>query len=199
MRTTTIGLAAALALTLAACSDTSDDADLPQETTAPAESDEPTSEAPETDAGASPDRSIDIRGHEFAVTLEEALEKSRAETGDGIIHSVGMDWWLDGTAGAWVWEVDTIANGEEWELDIDATSGEIRQTERSGTDDDEKALDFEAIIDYEVAMASAEASGRVTGWDLEWDDGRMVYSIEFEDDIDVTVDATTGDVVEVDD
>jgi len=213
MRMKTVGLAAAVALTLAACGsetddgqetpdvpiatrtvdesdDTADDAETPSDENGAESSDSPDSDTTE------PDRTTDLNGYDFDVTLEDAIAISDEETGGGTIYQVGMDWSRDG----WVWEIDTMADGEEWELEIHATTGEILKKDRERDDDDEKQLELDSVIGHEAAMeaAVAEVPGKVTEWELDWDDNRQQYSVEIDDDVDVSIDALSGDVIEVD-
>ena len=80
------------------------------------------------------------------------------------------------------------------------TTGEIRESDREDEDDDERQLEFDSVITHTEAMeaAAAEASGSVTQWELDWDDGRQEYNVELEDDVDVTIDALSGEILEVD-
>lgn len=222
MRIRALSFAAALALTLAACGTDSDEVEIATDdvqvatpTLEEGTEDDTTSDEPgdTTDSGAddgttddqttdtetstdAPDRSTNLLGYEFEVSLEDAIEISDGETGGGTIYQVGMDW----SNGAWVWEINTMAGGQQWELDIDATTGEIRESDREDEDDDERQLEFDSVITHTEAMeaAAAEASGSVTQWELDWDDGRQEYNVEFEDDVDVTIDALSGEILEVD-
>lgn len=230
MRLRTLGFAAAVALTLAACgadTDNVDDTgpDVPVATPTleegseddtmtdqPTEIDDDTEtedvpeatgpgDTGETDdageTGDAPDSSIDLNGYEFSVSLEEAIEISDGETGGGTIHQIGMDW----SDGAWVWEIDTMADGQEWELEINATTGEVREDDRDDEDDDERQLELDSVIGHAEAMeiAASEVSGPVTQWELDWDDGRQEYKVEIQDDVDVTIDALSGEILEIDD
>lgn len=236
----TLGLAAALALTLAACSDATED-NVDETVSAPVATEDTNDQADDTtgnddattgddntddvtgnddtttgddnadDMGndnaddsttpaEEPGRDIDLLDYNFAVSLEDAIDISNTETGGGTIHQVGMDW----SDGAWVWEIDTIADGTEWELEINATTGQVNEVESDGEDDNEQEVTPLGPVDYNTAMqtATGEISGPVTDWDLDWDDNRQQYTVEIEsnnDDVEVVVDAETGDVVEIDD
>lgn len=217
MKTRTMGLAAALALTLAACSDSAETdeettqaeptnttaEEFPTEATTtedPDDTGDAATTAPETTedprAAEAPDRSIDLNGYEFEVSLEQALTIAADETGSDEPYQIGMDW----SDGAWVWEIDTMSNGQDWELRINATTGDVREVDMESEDDDERPLDLGAVIDHSEAMEIAvrEVSGTVTEWELDWDDNRQEYQIEIDDDIDVTINAETGEVIEVD-
>lgn len=216
MKIKTIGLAAAVTLTLAACGSDTDDTDddgtdVPAVTATEDASDDTTDDATDggedmtdeptgTNDGSStedaPDQSIDLNGYDFEVSLEQAIDISDDETGGGTIYQVGMDW----SDGAWVWQIDTEADGQEWELKINASTGDIMETDRDDDDDDERGLELESVIGHMEAMetAAAEASGRVTEWELDWDDDRQEYTVDIDDDIDVIIDAISGEILEVD-
>ncbi|MEZ7897766.1 MAG: PepSY domain-containing protein [Flaviflexus sp.] len=228
-RMTTLGAAAALALTLAACSDSNDtEADeTPVDTAAQSiepqdsgsgedgvddrneeggdatdDSGDATTPSEDNASGTTPDRTTDLRDYEFEISLREAIELSNSHTGGGTIHQAGMDWSDD--SGAWVWEIDTIGDGREWELEIDATTGEILVRDQDDEDDNEQAVDPYGDVDYLSAMqtATGEVAGTVTGWSLDWDDDREIYTIEIStggDDTDVEIDAISGEIVEIDD
>ncbi|WP_054953160.1 PepSY domain-containing protein [Flaviflexus massiliensis] len=231
MKIKSIGLAAALALTLAACSDssdteetttesgpvaveTTDDSDSADDNGGTEDATDSTDGATEpegtetsddagSDSAEAPGRDIDLASYDFAFTLEEAIEASNAHTGGGTIHQVGMDW--DEDTDAWVWEVDTISDGRSWELEINATTGDISEQDEDDEDDDEPAVDPFGSVDYHAAMSIAigEVPGTVSQWDLDWNDDREIYSIEVRADgggeTEIEIDASNGDIVEIDD
>lgn len=208
MKTRTLGLAAALALTLAACAEGDDDVasvtagPTPTSTTGDAATDSETADdTGDTDDatgdGSQADAGIDLNGYEFELSLDEAVEIARTESGADDLHRVGMDWW----AGSWQWEIDLMADGREWELEIDAMTGEVRDSESESESDAETPLDLDSAIGHHDAMetAVAERPGRVTDWELKRDDGRQVYEVEIDDETEVKIDADTGEIMEVDD
>lgn len=214
MKTRTLGLAAALALTLAACAEGDDDVasvtagPTPTEISSPGsaagnETDGGTGDAAddttddESDDRARPDEGIDLNGYEFEVSLDDALEIARSESGAEDPYKVAMEW----SDGAWQWEIDLTADGQEWEFEIDATTGEIRDFESDSESDAETPLDLDSVMGHHEAMetAVAERPGRVTDWELKRDDGRQVYEVEIDDETEVKIDADTGEIMEVDD
>ena len=99
MKTRTLGLAAALALTLAACAEGDDDVAsvtagrTPTSTTGDAATDSETADATgdtddATGDGSQADAGIDLNGYEFEVSLDEAVEIARTESGADDLHRV---------------------------------------------------------------------------------------------------------------
>ncbi|PPA69575.1 PepSY domain-containing protein [Jeotgalibacillus proteolyticus] len=155
------------------------------------------------------------------ISLDEAKEKALAEY-EGVVESVELEKQFKG----YIYEID-IDNGEyDWELDMDASTGEIlkakeerdddwnetssnNQTDDNGT---ASAIDSntassntnEEYISQEeaVKIAMAQVSGTLESVELDEDDGRMIYEIEInkdkDDDAEVDIDAVTGEIIEID-
>ena len=86
----------------------------------------------------------------------------------------------------------------DYELDIDATTGEVNEEETDRDSDRDNVIDFNAIISPTEAMdISVEESGSdfVEDWSLEEDDGFTIYEVNIENGNDITIDAETGDVL----
>src|SRR5699024_686416 len=109
---------------------------------------------------------------------QDALSTSADEVGsDGIVHAIELDY--SDSAGAWVWSVKTLVDGTDHEVEIDADSGEVLDHEQESTDDQEQAVDLDAPMTFQDALAKAqdEVDGPVSGWKLEWDDGMTAYQL----------------------
>lgn len=156
---------------------------------------ETTEEAPaETNAPSSQG----IEGREFEVSLDDAVQIFNDTFPDAEgINNVQFD--VDD--GRFEYEIDGFNASNNFELTLDAETGEILQQETDNDDDSETAIDFGMIISPAEAMEialSEVGSGYVKEWDLDTDDGRTLYEIDVEgqenqDDDDVYVDAETGD------
>lgn len=99
--------------------------------------------------------------------------------------------------------IEGFKDGEEYELKIAATNGAVVEEKTDKDDDtDEEALDLKNIITAQEAMEKALKGQKEGAWvveyELEIDDGKAVYDIDVEDGEDVTIDATTGEIIERD-
>lgn len=92
------------------------------------------------------------------------------------------------------WEVTVVAGTTEQEVLV----SEDRSTEVIDSENDDFDIDpasVEVPLLDAVETASADQSGTVTDVGLDDDDDRAVWEIEFDDDLDVIVDGTSGEVV----
>ena len=91
----------------------------------------------------------------------------------------------------------------DYDLHIDAYTGEIYSVDRDDDDDDDKNFaNYENIISQADAIAIAEkaVNGKVVEIELDEDDGLLKYETELRTDrgeAEVEIDASTGDVLEV--
>lgn len=99
--------------------------------------------------------------------------------------------------------IEGFKDSQEYELRIAATNGAVVEEKTDKDDDtDEEALDLKNIITAQEAMEKALKGQKEGAWvveyELEIDDGKAVYDIDVEDGEDVTIDATTGEIIERD-
>lgn len=99
--------------------------------------------------------------------------------------------------------IEGFKDGQEYELRIAATNGAVVEEKTDKDDDtDEEALDLKNIITAQEAMEKALEGQKEDAWvveyELEIDDGKAVYDIDVEDGEDVTIDATSGEIIEKD-
>lgn len=142
-----------------------------------------------------PDTSNGIYGVEFAVSLEEAVQIFHDTFGEGINIS---DVDFDTDRGNYEYQISGWDEENDYELDIDATTGEVNEEKTDRDSDRDNVIDFNAIISPTEAMDIAvEESGSdfVEDWSLEEDDGFTIYEVNIENGNDVTIDAETGDVL----
>ncbi len=229
MRRQLIALAAAACLTATACA-TTDPGQTPDPTPAevtttvgtsePAtsespvgetESPEPSSSEPSspepsaTDSETADDateRDVDLATHAFALTPQQAIAKGTAEAGDGIVHSIELDW--SQHHDAWVYELDILVGNIDHDIDLDADTGEILDHDRDDTDDKEQVINLDSPMNWETARDKAldAVQGRITSWKLEWDDDYTSYEFDIEDssgdETEVEINVDTG-AVKIDD
>lgn len=115
------------------------------------------------------------------------------------INSIKLDFFNE----ALDYVIEGFKDGNEYELKIAATNGEVFEEKTDKDDDiDEEALDLKNIITAQEAMEKALEGQKEGAWvveyELEIDDGKAVYDIDIEDGTDVKIDATTGEIIEKD-
>ena len=143
-----------------------------------------------------------LREVSVGVAVDEALQISADEVGaDGVVYVIDLDY--SEHYGAWVWSIDTVVEGTDHEVEIDADTGEVLDHEQDSTDDRVEAVDPADPMTPEQAMdlAVAEVDGPVRAWQLEFDDGERSYQVEITsggDEVEVTVNVASG-AVSVDD
>lgn len=139
-----------------------------------------------------------IQDREFDVSLDDAVQIFF----DTFPDAEGIDQvQFDVDDGRYEYEIDGFNATTEFELTVDAETGDIYDQSEESDNDSDTAINFDEIITPQEAMTNAlteVGSGYVKEWDLETDDGRTVYEIDVEnastDADDVYVDAVTGDV-----
>ncbi|CAM3851297.1 PepSY domain-containing protein [Alkalicoccus chagannorensis] len=145
------------------------------------------------------------------ITAEEAAEAAKTKAEDALDEAE-----LEVDHGRLVYEVELEARGEAHELHVDAYTGDVvtavedlfeseeADPEPSVSATEEAETQDEQLTGRQAADIALNYIGKgyVDDIDLEWEDGLLVYEIEVEhvdDDVDVYVDAYTGDVLGVDD
>ncbi|MCM3741241.1 PepSY domain-containing protein [Oceanobacillus luteolus] len=110
---------------------------------------------------------------------------------------------LESEDGFVYYEVD-IENGEaEYDIYIEAYTGEVLKVEADDNDDDKENETMKNIISAAEAkkIAIDQVGGKVVEFDLDEDDNRYEYEIELETnrgEVEMTIDALTGEILEVD-
>lgn len=163
---------------------------------------DPTSPAPSTSSPSSStnNNDRDLRTAEV-IPWQDAVAAAQ-EQFDGELTSVTLEW----DRGRLVYDIDLESDSQEYDADVDATTGEVLrdETDNDRDDDDDDTFDPADVIDVADAMQTAldRVDGRVTEWQLDKDDRRIEFTFEIrdgDDDVEVTIDATTGELIEIDD
>ncbi|MGO1226208.1 MAG: PepSY domain-containing protein [Brachybacterium sp.] len=155
-----------------------------------------TGSAQQEPAAAALPEDADLATEELPITAERALEIATETVGGGELVQIE----IDHDDRAWEWELELIADGTQHELDIDATTGEVTAHDTDDDDDQDPVVDVTSPMAYAEAIeiALGEEPGRVSGWDLDSDDGKIRYQIDIDradgGDVDVEVDVETGEV-----
>lgn len=138
---------------------------------------------------------------EVDTSMEEAVDIFFDHFKDDFINinSIKLDFFNE----ALDYVIEGFKDGNEYELRIAATNGEVIEEKTDKDDDiDEEALDLKNIITAQEAMEKALEGQKEGAWvveyELEVDDGKAVYDIDIEDGTDVKIDATTGEIIEKD-
>ena len=167
------------------------------EQTVTAEETENTDDAPAMVDNGTPEEkdSMENTTPQVSLSMDDAIEAFRANfDGEDIdITKIGLD--LED--GAYQYEITGQKDGEEYEAEIDANSGDIIKSSIEDGDDLDSPIDFASIIDPMKAMEAAlsgQEGAYVKEWTLETDDGKLVYEIDIEKGSDKVVDALTGEV-----
>ncbi|TSI18760.1 PepSY domain-containing protein [Brevibacterium aurantiacum] len=139
----------------------------------------------------------DLSKESPSVAPKDAIATAKKEAKDGTVHGVELD--FDERDKAWQYEVKVIDGSTDFDVEIDAETGEVVDTEKDSSDDKEKAIDLTDPMTFDEALklARGKASGRLDGWKLESDDNRIEYQFDFDDkseEIEVSVDVESKEV-----
>jgi len=152
------------------------------------------------------ERGADLATAQFAVSWEDAVDTARGNF-DGELAEVGLDWTRD----RYAYKIELVSDTEEYELRIDADSGEQfgERTEKIESDDlaekRAEAVDLGDVVPWKEALATAldARSGTVNEWKLEGakHGPRWEFDIggESGEDVEATIDARTGELIGADD
>ncbi len=211
-----IAISAVLALALVGCSgDADDDASSPESVQSSAagdttDSDEDTSSPADDSENADSTKvdEMDLATHTFDLRWSDALDRARGEFG-GDISKIE----LEVEDNVYAYKVELMSDEQKFEYQIDANTGDVLEQETEDFSSDKvkterkaKAIDITKVVDLEHAMetALAEQDGRVTEWKLEGTSSGPVYEFDIvkngsTDDVEVKIDALSGDVLPSDD
>ncbi|WP_373748529.1 PepSY domain-containing protein, partial [Jeotgalibaca porci] len=160
-------------LVLAACGDNAETTD-----TTPATNDTTTETSSVTEDTGVVDNSTTAT--EDILSLEEVVDIYMGEYPNAQIQKVDFD----KDFGDWTYEITGVSENREYDAEINAVSGAIIKVDEDDVDDD-AYLAFDTIITPEEAIeiaktALAEEAAVLEGWELDVDDNRTKYDIEFE-------------------
>ena len=171
----------------------------PADTASPAASETPGAGATTESAGTgSTGEDVDLATQTFSISPQQAIDAGLAEAGDGIVHSIELDW--SRRSNAWVYELDILVGTTDHDVEIHADTGEVLDHEKDDTNDKEQAIDLASPMTWETARDKAlgAVQGRITSWKLEWNDNANSYEFDIEDsssdETEVQVNVDTGEV-----
>lgn len=136
------------------------------------------------------------------ISLTEAVDIFKEAHPNAKIESVE----LDDDDGRLHYDFEGFDSEKEYEMEIDAVTGKVKENEVDANRETDDFLDFSAVISPEKAIEIASAQDEVkglkpTGWSLEADDGKQKYTIDYDkddSDIDIKINAVSGEIIEVD-
>lgn len=134
-----------------------------------------------------------IENIEFPITVQEAIDIFNNEFGSPNIDEIQFD----REDGRYVYDFEGWDGEFDYEMKVDAQTGEILSQERDDDSDSDDILDLDGIISPQDAMRialEATGSGYVEEWDLELKNGSTVYEVDIEGGQDQDVDAHTGEI-----
>lgn len=138
-----------------------------------------------------------INEQEFDISLDDAIQTYNETHPNSSIESIDFD----EDDGKYEYDFDGFDDANEYELSVDATSGEAVEKDTENDDDnDSDALNLDNIVSPQDAMTTAleeVGSGYVDGWQLDTENDLTVYEISIEDsqndDDDIIINAETGE------
>lgn len=150
---------------------------------------------------------------ELQAYLNEAAEMFLSEYPDAELEEIDIELRND----EYKITIHGFDGSNEYEVDFSVNPVEITDREEDNDDDDnddnDEALILEDLISLDEAseIALEEAGGgTITDWNLDYDDGRFRWDIEIDDlavgnsddddddEFNIEIDATTGEIIEVD-
>jgi uncharacterized membrane protein YkoI len=145
---------------------------------------------------------VDAKANQAQTFLSlDEVKKIALQEVDGVVEEME----LENKSNKAIYEVDIEKDDIDYDLYIDAYSGEIYSVDRDdhdNDDDDDNFLNNKNTISQDDAIAIAEktANGKVVEIKLDEDDGFLKYDVELRTDrgeAEVEIDAITGNVLEV--
>ena len=140
----------------------------------------------------------------YPVTLNQAVDAFKKQWPEGKLKEVSFEKEGD----RYVYELDGESDSKEYSLKLDATSGEILgQKEENDQDMVGEELTLAGLKTEKEAFEAGkkaineEVKG-IASWSLEIENGKAIYQVEFDlggQDREVTLDAKTLEVLEIDD
>ena len=200
----------AASLTLAACGNDNNEETTNQSESKQTETTESTSDNKSENDNSSNENSNNASSNEgdeldmasFSKSIEDAIEEAKSRF-DGQLTDIGVS----KENNQYVYKIELESDTEEYEVSLDVNDLSVVKEETEAEDDenDNKYFNYSDLVKVEDAIQTAKdnVNGKVTEWSTDFDDGNLYYEIEITqdngNDVDVKIDAYTGDFVESDD
>lgn len=150
--------------------------------------------SPETDTS-------EINLDSYDSTIEDAIKKAQSNF-DGQLTDIG----LERENNKWVYKIELESDSEEYDVSYDVNTLDIIEEEKDSENDDEdnEYFKYEDLITFDEAITTAksEVDGKATEISTDFDDGVLYYEVSIQnqngEDVDVIIDAKSGETVEID-
>ena len=150
--------------------------------------------SPETD-------SSEINLDSYDSTIEDAIKKAQSNF-DRQLTDIG----LERENNKWVYKIELESDSEEYDVSYDVNTLDIIEEEKDSENDDEdnEYFKYEDLITFDEAITTAksEVNGKATEISTDFDDGVLYYEVSIQnqngEDVDVIIDAKSGETVEID-
>lgn len=145
--------------------------------------------------------SSEINLDSYDSTIEDAIKKAQSNF-DGQLTDIG----LEKENNKWVYKIELESDSEEYDVSYDVNTLDIIEEEKDTEDDDEdnQYFKYEDLITFDEAITTAksEVDGKATEISTDFDDGVLYYEVSIQnqngEDVDVIIDAKSGETVEID-
>ena len=140
---------------------------------------------------------------QFDTSIEDAIEEAKSKF-DGELTEIGVST----ENNQYIYKIELESDTEEYEVSLDVNDLSVVEEETESEDDpeDNDYFEYKDLVKIEDAIETAkkEVDGKVEEWSTDFDDGKLYYEISIiqnsdNEDVDVIVDAYTGDFVKIDD
>lgn len=142
--------------------------------------------------------SLSALAENATITLDAARDIALTRAGVTAGRALFSKTKLDRDDGKLSWEMEFFADGTEYEIDIDAATGDILDYEtetKAWKYGDAKLTETEA---QEIAKAEIQGEAILSKIELDKDNGRIVWEIEYVSggiEYEYKIDANTGEIV----
>lgn len=150
------------------------------------------------------DTATGLAGAEGAFPLTDAVDLFDDQFPDALLTKIQ----LDKDDSVYVYKIEGTAEGMEYELKVNAATGDIVELETDDEDDDDQTFAYEDAIPiaeaYDILMNNVAADEWILDeWELDYDFDKLVYDFELDHvsdgrDLEVKIDALNGEIVEID-
>ncbi|WP_195852350.1 PepSY domain-containing protein [Aerococcus urinae] len=141
-----------------------------------------------------------IENKEYAISIEDAVNKFNEETGAQDVKIEEIEFDYEEEFSKYTYEIQGYNAENEWDMHIDPDSGEVLKVEaEKEVNDESKQIEVTSLITPKEAMekALAEHPGeKVKNWELSVDDNGVIhYEVDLTNVDDVDVNASSGEII----